>query len=55
MESIRSGLSPFFSVAQIAEVFGISPQAVRYYHKEDLLIPQERHKNWEALLKHCEP
>lgn len=34
-----------FSVSQIAKMYGISGQAVRYYHREKLLIPETREEN----------
>lgn len=34
-----------FSVSQMAKLFGISSQAVRYYHKEGILVPDLRGEN----------
>ena len=32
---------PFYSIAEFANLFGISTQALRYYHREKLLIPDK--------------
>ncbi len=34
-----------FSVSQMAKLFNISSQAVRYYHKEGILVPDLREEN----------
>lgn len=34
-----------FSVSQIAKIFGISEQTVRFYHKRNLLIPEQVSEN----------
>ena len=36
---------PFLTVSEIARVFGISDQAVRFYHKKGLLVPDVRDTN----------
>ena len=45
MELPQQEKMPLFTVAQISEIFRISPQAVRFYHKKGLLIPQQRQEN----------
>lgn len=45
MELPQQEKMPLFTVAQLSELFRISPQAVRFYHKKGLLIPQQRQEN----------